>query len=113
MENSNLFVLHSLNADTLEFWGQDVKEFADKNNIEIHLPEFPIRAESSFEKFDNILTKYLVDGTLNKNSVVMHTLLETHILFAFAKFITLCQSATLLLPRVLFITTLQLETTIL
>lgn len=67
----NLFILHSLNGDTLEFWGQDVKQYADNKQIDIYLPKFPIRAESSFEKFNDILSKYLNNGTLNKDSIVI------------------------------------------
>lgn len=30
---SNIFVLHSLNGDTLKMWGQDIKEkFSEKKN---------------------------------------------------------------------------------
>ena len=50
----NIFILHSLNGDTLDFWGQDVKrKFGNK--LEVIMPQFPIRAESRYEKFDAIL----------------------------------------------------------
>ena len=55
----NIFILHSLNGDTLKMWGQDVKETFGKQKIDVIMPEFPIRAESKFEKFDEILEKYL------------------------------------------------------
>ena len=67
----NIFILHSLNGDTLEFWGQDIKQYADNKKIDIYLPKFPIREESSYKKFDTILSKYFKDGTLNKNSIVI------------------------------------------
>ena len=68
--NKNIFILHSLNGDTIKMWGQDVKEtFVDR--LEVYLPEFPIRAESRFEKFDEILVKYLNEGILNENSIVI------------------------------------------
>lgn len=70
MNNQNIFILHSLNADTLEFWGQDVyKNFKDKLNV--FMPSFPIRAESSYEKFDSILVTYLKTKQLNENSIVI------------------------------------------
>lgn len=66
----NIFIIHSLNGDTLEFWGQDIKQkFEDKFNV--FMPQFPIRAESKYEKFDEILSKYLQSGELNQNSIVI------------------------------------------
>ena len=41
----NIFILHSLNGDTLNMWGIDVKEKFD----DVYMPEFPIRAESRYE----------------------------------------------------------------
>ena len=67
---SNLFIFHSLNADTLRGFGKVIKEkFANKT--EIIIPEFPIRAESSYEKFETIVVEYLKSGKLNENSVVL------------------------------------------
>ena len=69
--NPNIFVLHSLNGDTLEFWGKHVKDvFLDKE-IDVFMPSFPIRAESSYTKFDDILNSYLSTGQLNSNSIVV------------------------------------------
>lgn len=66
----NIFILHSLNGDTLDFWGQDVKQkFEEKLNV--IMPKFPIRAESRYEKFNEILSKYLETTQLNKNSIVI------------------------------------------
>ena len=67
---SNIFVLHSLNGDTLEMWGKAVKaEF--ESQTEVIMPKFPIRAESSYLKFDDILSEYLRSGKLNENSIVV------------------------------------------
>lgn len=51
---SNIFVLHSLNGDTINIWGQDIKESFNKQGIEVVLPKFPIRADSSYDKFKEI-----------------------------------------------------------
>jgi len=67
---SNIFVLHSLNGDTLRMWGKDVKETFEEN-IEVIMPEFPIRAESKYEKFRDLLEFYYENGTLNSNSIVI------------------------------------------
>ena len=66
----NIFILHSLNGDTLEFWGKDVKQkFEGKLNV--IMPSFPIRAESKYEKFDEILSKYLETKELNEKSIAI------------------------------------------
>ena len=66
----NIFIIHSLNGDTLEFWGKDVKQKFE-NKLDVHMPMFPIRAESSYEKFNEILSKYLINDKLNDESVVI------------------------------------------
>ncbi len=68
---SNIFVLHSLNGDTLKMWGSDIKEVFSQKEIDVILPEFPIRAESSYEKFKSILEFYYNNGGLNSNSIVI------------------------------------------
>lgn len=71
IEKTNIFILHSLNGDTVKMWGQDVKTIFEEKNIEVVMPEFPIRAESKYEKFRDILEKYYENGTLNSNSIVV------------------------------------------
>ena len=68
---SNIFVLHSLNADTLKMWGQDVKENFGAKEIDVIMPEFPIRADSKYERFDEILSFYLDNKQLNENTIVI------------------------------------------
>lgn len=70
-EKTNIFILHSLNGDTLNIWGKDVKEEFEKEKLDVFLPEFPIRAESTYENFSEILKKYFNTGKLNKNSIVI------------------------------------------
>jgi len=68
---SNIFVLHSLNGDTIKMWGQDIKEVFGSKDIDVYLPEFPIRAESRYEKFKDKLDYYYENGILNNNSIVV------------------------------------------
>ncbi|MBE5756147.1 MAG: hypothetical protein E7341_05705 [Clostridiales bacterium] len=70
MVKENIFILHSLNADTLKMWANDVIANFE-NKLQVIAPQFPIRAESRYEKFDEILSKYLEDGTLNEESIVI------------------------------------------
>lgn len=54
----NIVVLHSLNGDTLEFWGKHLKEkFASET--EVVMPKFPIRAESTYLKFEEMIEQKL------------------------------------------------------
>lgn len=71
IDKPKVFVLPSLNGDTLQGWGQDVKTFLTDKEIDCYLLEFPIRAESTFERFDEILSSYLNTGNLNNNSIVI------------------------------------------
>lgn len=71
VDKSNIFVLHSLNGDTLRTWGLDVKETFGAKEIDVYLPEFPIRAESTYEEFQKRLSVYLENGKLNENSIVI------------------------------------------
>ena len=68
---SNIFVLHSLNGDTLDAWGQDVKETFGEKEVVVTLPAFPIRGDSSYDKFDKILGFYLENHSLNENSIIV------------------------------------------
>ena len=68
---SNIFILHSLNGDTLKYWGQDVRSTFEGKEISVTLPEFPIRENSKYEKFDEILSFYLENKSLNENTIVI------------------------------------------
>ena len=54
-KKENIFILHSLNGDTINIWGRDIKEIFNKQNIEVILPKFSIRENSSYENFEKIL----------------------------------------------------------
>lgn len=68
---SNIFILHSLNGDTLKMWGQDVKSTFGGKEIDVHMPEFPTGEESKYEKFKEILNFYLKNGQLNSNTIIV------------------------------------------
>jgi hypothetical protein len=71
MTRPNIFVLHSLNGDTLEYWGSDIKKVFGEKELDVYLPSFPIRAESTYERFEEILKEYLDTNKLNANSIVV------------------------------------------
>jgi len=77
----NVFVLHSLNGDTLQTWGQDIKAYCTDKELDCFLPQFPKREESSYSKFDEVLSTYLVNGQLNANSIIIaHSIGNTYFL---------------------------------
>ena len=71
MSKPNIFVLHSLNGDTLEYWGADIKKVFGEKELDVYMPSFPIRADSRYEKFAGILKEYLDTNKLNQNSIIV------------------------------------------
>ena len=71
MNTSNIFIIHSLNGDTLKTWGQDIKGTFGEKEIDVVMPEFPIRGLSTYEKFDEILSFYLDNKQLNEESIIV------------------------------------------
>ena len=71
VDSSNIFILHSLSGDTIRTWGQDIKEVFGVQDLDIFMPEFPIRADSNYEKFNKILAFYLNNKQLNEKSVII------------------------------------------
>ena len=71
MSETNIFVLHSLNGDTLKTWGKDVKNNFESKGVSVTLPEFPIREKSRYEKFESVLNEYLENGELNSHTIVI------------------------------------------
>lgn len=71
VNSPNIFVLHSLNGDTVQTWGSDLRTYFSEKDVDVFMPNFPIRENSSYEKFDEILSTYLERGTLNTNSIVV------------------------------------------
>jgi fructose-1,6-bisphosphatase/inositol monophosphatase family enzyme len=68
---SNIFILHSLNGDTLKMWGADLKEFFGEKEIDVIMPEFPIRSDSSYDRFKETMKYYIENNKLNNNSIVV------------------------------------------
>lgn len=71
LNTSNIFILHSLNGDTLKMWGQDIKSTFGEKEIDVYMPEFPIREKSNYDKFKEILEFYINNGELNSKSIVV------------------------------------------
>lgn len=67
----NIFLIHSLNGNTIDSFAGSVENFCKENNIAYYYPVFPIRAEASPESWGKILDEYREKGLLNKDSLVI------------------------------------------
>lgn len=70
----NIFLLHSLNGDTLRMWGPDLKDTFGQKEVNVFMPEFPIKENSSYEEFDKILSYYLGKQLNERTIVVAHSI---------------------------------------
>ena len=52
------FILHGFNGDTLYTFGPSLKNFLEGKGYTVVMPEFPIRADASYEKWSAILDNY-------------------------------------------------------
>ncbi|MBR2704871.1 MAG: alpha/beta hydrolase [Clostridia bacterium] len=67
----NIFLIHSLNGNTIDSFAGSVEKFCKDNNIDYYYPIFPIRAEASPESWGKILDEYKDKGILNSDSMVI------------------------------------------
>lgn len=75
---NNIFIIHSYNADTKESFGPYLEREARKKGFNVIFPDFPIRQEATYQKWSNIMDKYLENGLLNENSIIVAHSLGTH-----------------------------------
>lgn len=76
----NIFLIHSLNGNTIDSFAGSVKKFCKDNNIDYYYPIFPIRAEASPESWGKILDEYKDKGILNSDSMVITHSIGTKII---------------------------------
>ena len=67
----NIFLIHSVNGNTIESFAGSVEQFCKDNNIDYYYPIFPIRAEASPESWGEVLDEYRNKGLLNSESLVI------------------------------------------
>lgn len=82
---TNIFILHSLNGDTAETWGIDVQKHFREKAIDVTIPNFPIRADSTYERFAEILNRYLASGELSEDSIIVAHSIGNAYFLRFAK----------------------------
>lgn len=67
------FILHGFNGDTTYTFGPSLKDFLEKKNYSVIMPNFPIRSEASFKKWSKILDEYK-DKFNSETIVVAHSI---------------------------------------
>lgn len=67
----NIFLIHSLNGNTIDSFAGSVEKFCKENNIDYYYPIFPIRADASPESWGRVLDEYKERGLLNSDSMVI------------------------------------------
>lgn len=76
----NIFLIHSLNGNTIDSFAGSVEKFCKENNIDYYYPIFTIRAEASPESWGKILDEYKEKGILNSESMVITHSIGTKII---------------------------------
>lgn len=76
----NIFLIHSLNGNTIDSFAGSVEKFCKENNIDYYYPIFPIRAEASPESWGKILDEYKGKGILSSDSMVISHSIGTKII---------------------------------
>lgn len=75
---SNLFIIHSYNADTKESFGPYLAQKGKELGLDVVFPDFPIRKEADYYKWSKIMNQYLLSGQLNSDSIIVAHSLGTH-----------------------------------
>lgn len=75
---SNLFIIHSYNADTKESFGPYLMEKGKQLGLNVIFPDFPTRKEAEYKKWCKIMDEYILNGQLNSDSIIVAHSLGTH-----------------------------------
>lgn len=67
----NLFIIHGYNGDTLETFGEYVKKESEKLGFEVYMPRFPIKQDATYNGWTEVMNKYLENGLINENTVIV------------------------------------------
>lgn len=75
---TNIFIIHSYNGDTKESFGPYLVDKLTEIGINVIFPSFPIKEEATYEKWSEIMDQYLLNGYLNKETIIIAHSLGTH-----------------------------------
>jgi len=75
---TNIFIIHSYNADTKESFGPYITSEAKELDINTYIPDFPVKTEADYATWSRIMDTYLISGELNEDSIVIAHSLGAH-----------------------------------
>lgn len=74
----SLFIIHSFNNGTRKSFGEYLEKECSSMNLNVIFPDFPTGEKANYYDWSKILDQYLLDGTLNENSIIIAHSLGAH-----------------------------------
>ncbi len=74
----SLFIIHSFNNGTKDSFGSSLADQCISLGLNVIFPDFPTGEDANYYDWSKILDKYLLDGTLNSDSIIIAHSLGAH-----------------------------------
>lgn len=74
----SLFIIHSFNNGTRKSFGQYLEKECSSMGLNVVFPNFPTGDAANYHDWSKILDQYLLDGTLNEDSIIIAHSLGAH-----------------------------------
>lgn len=74
----SLFIIHSFNGNTKKSFGPYLVDKCTSLGLNVIFPDFPTGESANYHDWSKILDKYLLDGTLNNDSIIVAHSLGAH-----------------------------------
>lgn len=74
----SLFIIHSFNGSTKKSFGPYLVDRCTSLGLNVIFPDFPTGEAANYNDWSKIIDQYLLDGTLNSNSIIIAHSLGAH-----------------------------------
>lgn len=74
----SLFIIHSFNGSTKKSFGPYLVDKCTSLGLNVIFPDFPTGEAANYNDWSKIIDQYLLDGTLNSNSIIIAHSLGAH-----------------------------------
>lgn len=74
----SLFIIHSFNGNTKKSFGPYLVDKCTSLGLNVIFPDFPTGEAANYNDWSKIIDQYLLDGTLNSNSIIIAHSLGAH-----------------------------------
>ncbi len=74
----SLFIIHSFNGNTKNSFGPYLVKECTSLGLNVIFPDFPTGENANYHEWSKILDQYLLDGTLNQDSLIIAHSLGAH-----------------------------------